>query len=200
MPKRSITVFLEARLVVGVLFALYLLIVPVAGGALAAATPEEVTKQYFALVQEKKWDEVASLYAPSALADFREAMSFLLELPPETSAEVLSTFFGPEATRESVTGMSDADFFASFVRLMMSQMPETNSIDFGAVEVLGSIPEGETLRHVVVRSKVGVGAVAIEALEVVSYRREKDRWGMLLQGKISGLAEQMKEALKIATR
>lgn len=168
--------------------------------AAALQTPEEVTKQYFAFVQEKKWDDVASLYAPSALADFRNAMSFLLELPPETSAEVLTTFFGPEATRESVTEMSDADFFASFVRLMMSQVADTSTIDFGAVQVLGSIPEGEATQHVVVRTKVGVGAVAVEALEVVSYRREKNRWGMLLQGKISGIAQQMKDAMRVATR
>ena len=161
-----------------------------------AGTPEEISKSYFELLKQEQWTEVAKLYDATALKDFKDMMSFLLELPDEAAPQVLGTLFGPGATKESVSVMSDQDFFSYFLRGVMAQAAQIGQLDFRKVDVLGSVPEGDSLRHVVTRTHIGVGELNMEAMEVISFKKEGDKWGILMQGKMKGMAQQIKKALE----
>ena len=80
----------------------------------------------------------------------------------------------------AVTVMADAGFFASFVRLMMSQVGDTSTIDFGAVQVLGSIPEGLEIRDAI--------AFVVNKIEPRRYGQMlKDNFDRLYrEGEVSG--------------
>lgn len=178
---------------------LVLLVVGLVYGSVAsaapAATPEELSRQYFQLLKGQRWSEIARLYDGSALADFRDMLSFLQELPDENASQALETFFGQGASRASVAALSDQEFFAGFFRGVMGQAARLGQLDFKRVDILGSVPEGTTVCHVVGRIHVGVGEITMESMEVISFRNNGDTWGILLQGKIKGMAQQIRKAL-----
>ena len=161
-----------------------------------AATPEELSKTYFNLLSQQQWDEIAKLYDPASLREFRGTMSFLVEVPDETASQVLTSLFGEEATKESVNALSDHAFFSSFLQGVMAHGARQGELEFKKVDVLGTIAEGDALHHVVVRTHIGVGDMNMEAMEVLSFTKQDDRWGLLMQGKLKGLAQRLKKALQ----
>ena len=161
-----------------------------------ANDPEELSQAYFKMLSQQQWDEIAKLYDPASLKEFREMMSFLVEVPDEAAPRVLGGFFGQGATKESVKALSDQAFFSFFLRGVMAQASQLGELDFKQVEVLGAIPESDSLKHVVVRTHIGVGEMDMEAMEVISFRKKGDQWGLLMQGKLKGLAQRIKKALK----
>ena len=161
-----------------------------------AAEPEELSKTYFKMLSQQQWDEIAKLYDPASLKEFRETMSFLVEVPDEAASRVLGGFFGPGATKDSVKALSDQAFFSFFLRGVMAQASQLGELDFRKVETLGTIVESDTLNHVVVRTDIGLGAMSMEAMEVLSFKKKDGRWGLLMQGKLKGLAQRIKNALE----
>ncbi len=127
-----------------------------------------------------KWKEIAKLHDPSALYDFREVMSFIHELPDDLAPQFLGNFFGPGTSKETAKGMSDTKFFSSFLKGGMAQAASLGQLDFKKVEVLGSIPEGKQLRHVVTRSQVQMGEMIIEGMEVISFKETDGEWKILM--------------------
>lgn len=173
------------------LFFLVLTAVPV-----FAETPESITKVYFDLLKNQTWDQIVPLYDRESLHEFREMMSFILELPTEVEAQALPQFFGPETTRESIKAMDDGVFFSSFLKSVMAQAAQLGQFDFKKIEVLGSVPEGTSLSHVVTRTEVSVGDISMESMEVISFKKTETGWKILLQGKMKGIAQQIKNAMK----
>ncbi|TPW17947.1 MAG: hypothetical protein FD130_457 [Halothiobacillaceae bacterium] len=122
-------------------------------------------------------------------------MDFIYEIPAEKQLHFLDTFFGAGATKESVSKLSDKEFFASFLGAAMAQAEAVGGINFGAMEVLGEVKEGNDIAHVVTRTKVSVGEVEVEAMEVVSFKKSGDSWKALMSGKMKGMANQLRAAL-----
>ncbi len=77
----------------------------------------------------------------------------------------------------------------------MGQVAMLGQLDFQSMDVLGSIPEGDDVRHVVIRTKIAVGEMTVEEMEVVSYKETEAGWKIQLQGKIKGMAQQMKATM-----
>ena len=161
-----------------------------------SAEPEALSKAYFKMLSQQQWDEIAKLYDPASLREFREMMSFIIEVPDDAAPRVLGGFFGPGATKESVKALSDEAFFSLFLKGVMAQGARQGELDFKQVDVLGTIAESDVLKHVVIRTHIGVGDMDLEAMEVISFQKKGDQWGLLMQGKIKGLAQRIKTALK----
>ena len=160
-----------------------------------AETPESLAMSYFNLLKTRQWDNIGSLYDPGTLQEFRESMSFLGELPDESSSDVLSNFFGPGTTRESLKAMTDAQFFSGFLQGVLTQTAQLGQFDFKKIDVLGSIAEGDGIRHVVTRTSLEVGDISLESMEVISFKKTEAGWKILLQGKIKGIAQQIRKVL-----
>lgn len=160
-----------------------------------AKTASETATYYFNVLKQKDYDRAATFFDPAALGEFRQMMSFVNEIPDEGQQQFFTTFFGLEASRESISKLSDANFFASFLRAAMEQAETVGGVNFGKMEVLGEVMEGKDVVHVVTRNKVSVGEIEVEAMEVVSFKRIGSEWKALMSGKIKGLASQLKAAL-----
>ena len=161
-----------------------------------AKTVSETADDYFNTLKQKDYNRAATFFDPAALGEFRQIMSFVNEIPDEGQQQFYTLFFGPKASRESITKLSDADFFASFLRATMAQAETVGGVNFETMEILGEVMEGKDVAHVVTRNKVSVGEVELEAMEVVSFKKIGSEWKALLSGKIKGLASQMKAALQ----
>ena len=159
-----------------------------------AGPPSDAAKAYYGTLKAKDYPAAAKHFDPAALKTFREMLSFFNELPDDEATEVLAAFFGEGANKESVKKMSDTEFFAAFLKGVMEQAEEAGGVEFGDFTVLGEVPEGEDVIHVVTRNKVGVGELKIESMEVMSFKKTGDGWKALLNGEMTGVAAQLKAA------
>ncbi len=163
--------------------------------AVFAGAPSDATKAYYATLKKKDYVAAAKTFDPAALKAFRDTLSFFNDLPDEEAGDTLSMFFGEGASKASVKKMSDAEFFASFLKGSLEEMEEATGTEPGEVQVVGELPEGEDVVHVVTRNKSGVGGLKIETMEVLSFKKTADGWKALLPGEMGGLAAQLKEGL-----
>jgi len=159
-------------------------------------SPEAISRSYLEMLKQKQWAKIADLYDPKALSDFREMMSFILEVPDEAASKVLPSLFGPGSTKESITSMSDLQFFSSFLQGITAQAVQLGQLDFKKIDVLGSVSEGDSIQHVITRTYASIGDIDMESMEVISFRKTDDKWRILLQGKMKGMAQHLKNALK----
>ena len=60
------------------------------------------------------------------------------------------------------------------------------------LDVIGHVPEGEDLIHVVYRGTVTQGGIKVSKMSVVSLKAKGDDWGMLLTGDIENIAVMLK--------
>jgi len=158
-----------------------------------ADTPEELSQSYFDLVKENQWDKVVELYDPEGLREMREMLSFLSDLPDEVAPQILARFFGSGTTKETFKTMSDKDFFSSFFKGVMTQANQLGGIQFKQVDILGTVPEGENLRHVLTRTHTKLGDMTMETMEIVSFKKTNVGWKILMQAKVKGMAQQLKK-------
>lgn len=160
-----------------------------------AQTPSELAASYFAVLQKEDYKTAASFFEPGTLTEFRAMMGFLKELPDKLAGDVFTQFFGDGQTKKSVSAMSDLDFFAHFLGGVMTQAKAFGDVILDQMEVIGEVPEGKEVVHVLTRSRAKLGEVEIEGMEVISFRLVDGKWKALLSGKMKGMAAQLKAAL-----
>lgn len=85
----------------------------------------------------------------------------------------------------------DVEFFASIFNFVMQQADQAGGINFEGVEILGEVKEGDNIAHLVTRNRVSVGEMEVEAMEVVSLKKNGEDWRMLMAGNIKGLPAQL---------
>lgn len=164
------------------------------GGLAQAQTPSEAVKAYFKVLRQKDFDAAVDFFDPVALGEFRQTMSFVDEIPPQSQQKFFETFFGPGVTKASTSKLSNAEFFSAFFRAVMAQVEAAGNLNFDGMEVLGEVMEEPDIAHVVTRNKVSVGNIEVEAMEVVSLRKNGDSWKTLMSGKMKGIATQLRAA------
>ncbi|MBR9682609.1 MAG: hypothetical protein GOV02_02950 [Candidatus Aenigmarchaeota archaeon] len=157
---------------------------------------EFLAKLYFIKLQKKEWNEVAKLYTPEALKEFKSMITSPLEassveFPEEFSAGLFEGLFGSEKTIEDIKEMSDIDFFANFLRNSVEMASEAGGgVDFKSLNIIGSVSEGDSICHILARMYVEVGEMEFEKLEILSVKKIRDTWGIILQGQVKGMAKQ----------
>ncbi|MDJ0913898.1 MAG: hypothetical protein QNI95_10030 [Desulfobacterales bacterium] len=159
-----------------------------------AKSASDTAIDYFNVLKQKNYRSAAAFFDPHALESFRQMMGFINEMPAESQQAFFPAFFGSGANKESVSKLSNAEFFASFLRAMMAQAEAAGGLNFDGMEVLGEVKEGANVAHVVMRNRVSVGEIEIEAMEVVSFKKVGKDWKALLSGKMKGLANQLRTA------
>ncbi len=164
-------------------------------GSALSQSPSEITEAYFEAFKTGEYTRAAEFFSPAALKNFREMLNFSDALPEEEAKQFYSTFFGEGASKESVGKMSDAAFFSAFFSFVMKQAEAAGGVDFDKVEILGEVPEGENIVHVLTRSHISVGELEMEAMEVVSFEKSDGKWKVALSGKMKGMAAQLQKAL-----
>lgn len=163
-------------------------------GTVHAESASETANEYYNLLKQKNYDRAATILDPSAINQFRQMLTFIMDLPEEKQNEAYSTIFGPSVSKESIIKMSNLQFFTSFLRFIMSNV-ESVGVTLDKTEILGEIKEGNDIAHVVTRSKFSTSEYSMEAMEVVSFKRNGKEWKALLSGEIKGFPNQLKRSL-----
>lgn len=165
-------------------------------GSAHANSASQVAAAYFDALKKKDYNAAVSFFDPKALHEFQETMGFIADIPNEGPNNLLNVFFGPNATKESVLKLTDAEFFSAFLSAVMTQAETRGGINFNGMEVLGEVMEGSDISHVVTRNRVSVGEIEVEAMEVVSFRLIGKEWKAQMTAKMKGIANQIRAAIR----
>ncbi|CAA0093151.1 Uncharacterised protein [Halioglobus japonicus] len=159
-----------------------------------AETASDRALEYFSDINNRNFSAAAGHFDPAQLKEFRTTMEFYKGLPPEAQTQFVQTFFGPSQTVESISAVSDVEFFSGIFNFIMQQADQVGGMNFEGVEILGEVKEGDNIAHLVTRNRVSVGEIDVEAMEVVSLKKNGDDWSMLMSGSIKGLPAQLNAA------
>jgi hypothetical protein len=158
-------------------------------------SPEVVASAYFEAIKAGDWNRVAAQFTPEAQAKYRAMMTELIDAAAASGqADVRSMLLGKDTTAEQAAKLSDRDFVARTLEAILGR--SLGMIQFERIDVVGRVPEGDRLLHVLCRMHMaGPAGVAIEKMTVVSLERDASGWGIGLTGDIKGLVAALKAQL-----
>jgi hypothetical protein len=161
----------------------------------AERSPEAVATAYFESIKAGDWTRVAAQFTPEAQAKYRAMMSELMDTAAASGqADVRQMLLGTETTAEQAAKLSDRDFVARTLEAILAR--SLGMIQFQRIDVVGRVPEGDRVIHVLCRMHIaGPGGAAVEKMTVVSLERDASGWGMSLAGDIKGLVATLKAQL-----
>ena len=177
------------RFAIGLLVAASLVFSP-----LALAEPSSVAREFFGLLESEDYTAAAQLFDPSELRELRELLRFVYENVENPNDELIKALFGANSTAESVSKLTDAEFFASFLALTMGEMKKSVSFGLSGVETLGHVTEGPDLAHVVTRFNLDMSEGGVSMIDVVSLRKVSGEWRILMQADMKAMANQIRAA------
>ena len=138
-----------------------------------AQSPEDVSRDFLDALRRLRWDDVADHLHTGALAEFhlisrqlvenRAGDSILIQLY-DASREEWNGWTSREVFRHSMQGMT------RYARGLVESLVMTD------VRILGTVPEGDTIRHVVYREVTDHMGTVIERVLTVSLVLEQGRW------------------------
>ena len=165
----------------GPLARLVVLVAALIGTAPAAsaqdpAGAEEAARSYAAAFAEGDWEAAAALTDPLDLARFSDLVG------------VFAGMIGDEVDHDMAEADTPEAAFASFMDVVITLSPELEEA-FRSVrtETVGSVPEGDSLIHVVTRSHVSMFGQEMSGLEVTTTRWDGSRWVVKLNEQLEGM-------------
>lgn len=162
------------------------------------ATPEQVATEAYARMKAGDWQGAAETFDPAALARFRAMMQPVIDAAAkpapasddgtvaiDTSGMVLAMLFSPATSIDEVRALSDAEFMGR----VMKNMTGMGKVQLDRQTLLGAVPEGPDVVHLVARAQASADGVAMTQMEVITLNRTPDGWRLAMSGDMSGLAE-----------
>lgn len=164
----------------------------IACAAVASAqteAPEAVARRAADATGKADWKAFAELMHPAALAEFRRMFREIVAL--EGTDELRRTFFGVGSVAE-FDALTDAGTFEALMKGLSTNVPGmAEAISSLSMEIVGVLPEGEEIAHVVYRSSAATRELTFSKTAVMTLRRHDGQWRMLLNGAIEGLAQRL---------
>lgn len=157
-------------------------------------TPEASASRALTALKEDRIADFAQDMHPEALASMKATLLEVVDAADKKGrvAEVLSIFKDVKDAGE-LRELDDVRFFTAFFAGMLKLQPRIRDTLRGmTLEVVGHVPEGDDVVHVVYRGTATVGNVKISKMSVMSLKADGETWRMLLTGDIEGMAAMMK--------
>lgn len=167
--------------------------------------PEQVAREAYARMQAADWVGAAEIFDPEALKRFRELLAPVFDVASgagkekagqaqgseSTGAFMLWVLFAPATSVEEIKALSDREVFA---RIMANTM-SLASAELEGQQVIGSVPEGTEMVHVVTRNVAKVETLSMTKVEAITLRRTALGWRLALTGDLEGLAETLQASI-----
>lgn len=162
--------------------------------------PEAVLREAYARMRAGDWSAAAETFDPAALARFRTMLEPLFSAASAPAGEgqenrdamMLMLLFAPAKSVEDVRALSDRELFARLMRGTMSLA----GAQLDGQQILGHVPEGRDLVHVVTRNTARMDEVTVSKIEAVTLQRTAQGWRLALTGEIEGLAETLQATVE----
>lgn len=174
-------------LVAGLVLALLCLAVPVA--AQEPASPEALARAAAEATKKGDWAAFARLMHPEALAELKRM--FRPIIAAEGAGAMRAAFFGTEKV-EQFDALDDVAVFERLMTNLAKNVPGmAEAMASSEMFVVGSLPEGDQLVHVVYHAGAKTEGMTFSKTSVMTFRRYQGEWRALLAGSIEGLAARL---------
>ncbi len=194
------------RNVILLVVALLMAVLFVAPASVAADVEAAVAlvEELEAITQAMDWETYATYVHPDALIEFRESMApvvdamvGLLEADTTELASLQAMYPGIDDLLKRAQGAPPDQFFGASMNLIFSLVPGSEEM-FASLDsdVIGGLPENDSLVHVVTRSKLQAGPMTIEdQMDVITCKVYDGGYKILLSAEFKGLAEGLKQGM-----
>ncbi len=179
------------------LASLFVLAYPVHGQTKPAfdeKSPEAVTARALNALKENRIADFAGEMHPEALKQLKSTLLAVADIAEKQGRidEVLSVFKNAGSAAD-LRKLDDVAFFTAFLEGVMQKQPRLRDAFGGmTMDVIGHVPEGPDIIHVVYRGTVTQGEAKVSKISVMTLKANGDDWGMHLTGDIEGIATRMK--------
>lgn len=163
-------------------------------GAQKGKSPEDIAREMFSVTRQSDWATYAKLLHPDALAEFKRMFREIIAA--DTSAEMGKLFFNA-ANVQAYDSQDAGVLFERFMFNLAKNSPQfAEALKTAEGSVVGTVAERTDLAHVVYRSSAATEGIAISKVNVVTLRKHKGEWKVLLSGSIEGMAARMSQLAK----
>jgi ribose 1,5-bisphosphokinase PhnN len=131
---------------------------------------------------------------PDALKQLKSSLLAVVDAAEQKGRvdEVLRIFKNVRSAGD-LRKLDDLAFFTAFLEGVMELQPRLRDAFRGmTLDVIGHVPEGSDVIHVVYRGTVAQGDTKVSKMSVMSLKANGKDWGMLLTGDLEGVAASLK--------
>ena len=178
---------MRARILAGLVLGLALGAAPLHSQA-AAGSPRAVAQRVLGALASRSAAGFVRDMHPEALAAFKSGV--VRGLSQVTAAEdkaEAEKFFQGDETFDQLSAMSAERFFTAYMGGVFQRMRAEGDVRVNYA-VLGDVPEGNNLVHVVYRGRITAGDQTLSDVDILTLRRSPGGWKALLSGELRALA------------
>ncbi len=162
------------------------------GGKMTTGQATQVVDSAHAAYKASDWETYARWMHPEGLARYESILRPMVEtvIKVDSSGEVADSFtwLGQELNTEEFMNMTPAEFFSFSMNEIIAAVPTLKqAMGSSDLEVLGEIPEGDSLMHVVVRTTAEAMGIGMSEVSVLTAKEYEGSYRLLLSGQLEGL-------------
>lgn len=152
----------------------------------ASEPPAAVADEYLRGIEALAWRATAQRIHPEALNRLRETLRILTE-PDDSGGRLLDALTG-DRSAEEYFALDGGSLFVSVMRALERESPGIiNAMTERDTEVVGTVADGDTLRHVVYRLRWRLSG-AEDEIELLTLAPDaRDRWRVLRAPELESL-------------
>ena len=163
------------------------------GGNTTGGEATEVATRAQDAFRQADWETYASWMHPEALDRFesilRPVFDAVIQVDSTGNMPEEFKWFDRTINTQEFLNMTPKDFFAFSMAELVAAVPGLGDAMKGStMEVIGEIPEGDTLVHVVVRTSAEAMGMGMTEVSVLTTRKSEGEYRLMLSGQIEGLA------------
>jgi len=151
-----------------------------------AIGPDSAATEFQSALRGVAWRAAVQRLHPEALADFHFRMTLLVEM--DTTRAPIEKLF-PEGGLDAYHATSPEGVFLRVMEVLSEDAPGlVHALVVRDVQVVGHVPEGTDLAHVVYRSMADLSG-AMPELRLMTMKLDGDRWRVLASQELDILVE-----------
>lgn len=147
-------------------------------GAALSQSASETAKIYLDLIKRGEYRQAVGFIETHKFQDLRALLKQVESMPKEEAKMVCNTIF----------------------RAQLDLLSTTPKVQINRITVLGEVPEGDKIAHVVTRISASAARGEMDAVAVLSLKQTKGKWKVLLSGRAEIAAIQIGKALRAQER
>ena len=151
---------------------------------------KKLLPQHLSAWEAKDWRKVVLDTDPEALRFFKDQWSVVLK--KHRDLPTIRAFVPKDKDLETVLAMSVDEFYQTFLSSIEHSRFLMQDYRFAKSEVIGIVHEKVDFAHAVVRFERKDSGVTTFKMEVVTLKKARDGWKLLLPGELRNFAEQLR--------
>lgn len=149
----------------------------------------------FASLQQLDWAGYASQVEPDGVARFRAMLMPGIEKMVMASKTDSINLFGKNFNSQEIQSIDPNGFFVEIMNMVSGVSPEIKTTFSNMVnEAVGAVAEGDSLVHIVVKTKMMVGVQAVDEMNIQSVIKKDGDWKLKMSPKMDGIALMLSQA------